>query len=490
MDHAGRHPAALAGSTIWVDVEDLFDYARINPRPSGIQRLAFELYSALQARFGAGSGLKFVRHDPDTKSFRIVPWRSVAALFDDLVRQPRAETRESKLIAPRMAQFRRFLLLQALAFAALRDLLRAAVQPVRRGGTEGAADLPIVPGTASNPDAQTFEALVAQGDVLLMLGASWFDPGYGDLVSRMRRQHRLRTALLVYDLIPLRRPEWCSRRLVGQFSAWFERIAGECDVMFAISQATAADLRDYAAQHGIGLPSVVRAIPIGSGFGRSGVSATPDGTAKDHEAAGTVLPPAGSYVLMVATIEARKNHALMVRVWQQLLADLPRDAVPTLVFAGRVGWLAADLLQQIENDHRLDGKLMMIGEPSDGALRRLYQGCLFTVFPSLYEGWGLPVTESFTFGKPCVCAATTSLPEAGGTLARYFDPDNVADACRVIRDTVLDRAGLAAWEARVRAEFSPVSWQTTVDAILAGLAASLAPPAGPVHAAAQAVVDA
>jgi glycosyltransferase involved in cell wall biosynthesis len=294
----------------------------------------------------------------------------------------------------------------------------------------------------------------------------------------------------VYDLIPLRRPEWCSRRLVGQFSAWFERIVGECDVMFAISRATAADLKDHAGRHGIALPSVVRAIPIGSGFGRTGNAIARDGPLTDDDAERTALPPAGSYVLMVATIEARKNHALMVRVWQQLLAELPADAVPTLVFAGRVGWLASDLLQRIENDHRLDGKLVMIGEPSDGALRRLYQGCLFTVFPSLYEGWGLPVTESFTFGKPCVCANTTSLPEAGGTLARYFDPDDVAEACRVIRDTVLDRAGLAAWEARIGREFSPVSWQVTVDAIMAGLVDSLAAPCIPAEAPAQAVVNA
>jgi glycosyltransferase involved in cell wall biosynthesis len=91
------------------------------------------------------------------------------------------------------------------------------------------------------------------------------------------------------------------------------------------------------------------------------------------------------------------------------------------------------------------------------------------LFPSFFEGWGLPVTESLGFGKPCLIANRTSLPEAGGDLVRSFDPDNLHDAYAVIRNAIEDRAGLAAWEARIRREFKPVPWSATVDALLAGL---------------------
>ena len=109
---------------------------------------------------------------------------------------------------------------------------------------------------------------------------------------------------------------------------------------------------------------------------------------------------------------------------------MPAEQVPTLVFAGRVGWLVADLMQQLENAEWFGGKIRLIEGPSDGELATLYQDCLFTLFPSHYEGWGLPVTESLAHGVPCLAADRTSLPEAGGRFARYFDPDNLDDAVR------------------------------------------------------------
>ena len=79
-----------------------------------------------------------------------------------------------------------------------------------------------------------------------------------------------------------------------------------------------------------------------------------------------------------------------------------------LVFAGRVGWMVADLMQQLRNAHYLDGKLVLFQDPTDGELTTLYQGAQFTLFPSFYEGWGLPVTESLAFGKPAIISNTCS----------------------------------------------------------------------------------
>jgi hypothetical protein len=79
------------------------------------------------------------------------------------------------------------------------------------------------------------------------------------------------------------------------------------------------------------------------------------------------------------------------------------------------------------------------------------------------------------FGKPCLISNRTSLPEAGGRLARSFDPDNLHEAYAVIRDTIEDRPGLKVWEAQVRLEFKPVPWSATVDTLLAGLEHEAAP---------------
>ena len=172
----------------------------------------------------------------------------------------------------------------------------------------------------------------------------------------------------------------------------------------------------------------------------------------------------------MSTIEVRKNHLLLVKVWRRLLAEMPEGEVPTLVFAGRVGWMVADLMQQLENTGYLGGAVALVADPSDAELAALYRGCLFTLFPSFYEGWGLPVSESLAFGKPCIISDATSLPEVGGTLARYIDPEDVAGATRVIRATLEDRAGLAAWEARIGREFRPVAWRETAQAVVEAMA--------------------
>ena len=484
--------------TIWVDVEDLFDYAVANPRPSGIQRLAFEIYRVLEQKLGPR--VRFVRHDPLHTSFRPIPWSEITALFDELAvmeeepepaklppaagaRRARPTLRQyAAAVLHRMPRrmalpLRRFTVLQPLAMRAYRDLWRALLHPhgPRRSPAPLAAgdgattlDVPALPppdpAAEPPPEEERFSRAVAEGDCLLVLGAPWFHSDYGHLLATVRRRHKLHVALLLYDLIPLRRPEWCDRRLVRQFAAWFSGTIGECDTLFAISRASAEDVTLYARKNGIALPGPVRPIPIGTGFGdASSRAAAPVENA--------MLPEPGTYALFVSTIEARKNHILLFRVWRRLLDEMDPADVPVLVFAGRVGWLTADLMQQLDNADYLDGKIMLIRDPTDAELHALYAGCAFTVFPSLFEGWGLPVTESLALGKPCVISNCTSLPEAGGTLARYFDPDDANDASAAIRAVIEDPEGLAAWTERVRREFRPVPWSATADAILEGLPA-------------------
>jgi glycosyltransferase involved in cell wall biosynthesis len=474
-------------ATLWIDVEDLFEYARANSRPTGIQRLAFEIYQILHQRNDERRLVRFVRHDPVRRSFRIVPWSDVVGLFGNLVAEPspppelageirphspvRQFFREwtHRLPAPLRIRVTAVMLAQVealLAWGKLFALLgryvlespRGIARLWRRDHPDSRA------GTEEAPRA--FADLARPGDVLLVLGSPWSHPNYGELVQAQRERYGLRFALLVYDLIPLRRPEWCKRGLVRLFRAWFVGVLPVADHLFAISQATAADVELYAREHGIALPGPVIPIPIGTGFGADAPAVPAPRTGR--------LPPPGGYALIVSTIEARKNHLLLFRVWRRLLEELPRDQVPTLVFAGRIGWLVDDLMNQIANTDNLDGKLVVIQSPTDEELTALYQGCLFTLFPSFYEGWGLPVTESLAFGKPCLISDRTSLPEAGGTLARSFDPDNFYDAYAAILRTVQDPSALAEWEAQIRREFEPVPWSRTVDALLSGLGDPLA----------------
>ncbi|HYZ63592.1 MAG TPA: glycosyltransferase family 1 protein, partial [Acetobacteraceae bacterium] len=320
---------------------------------------------------------------------------------------------------------------------------------------------------ASVPQAESFDTLARQGDTVLVLGAPWMRP-YADLARWLRDERRMRFGVFVHDLVPIRHPEWCHRGVPRAFRDWYTELLPLCDLVLANSRHTAQDVEAYARESGIVLNGRVRPVPVGTGFGaapRAGPGSRVPG-----------LPKPGSYVLFVSTMEARKNHALAVRVWSLLLDDVRAgrrspESVPDLVFAGRVGWLVADLIRQLDNTKWLGGRVRLIRDPTDAALRALYQGSLFTLFPSLHEGWGLPVTESLALGKPCLCSDAAALPEAGGALCRYFDPEDVGAAYRAVAAVLDDRPGLADWERRVRAEFRPTEWTETAHALLDAVAA-------------------
>ncbi|MBV9653115.1 MAG: glycosyltransferase family 4 protein [Acetobacteraceae bacterium] len=495
-------------ATLWFDVEDLFHHARSSTRPSGIQRVSFEIYRGLQSCFGDTGRIRFLRHAPGGYDFIDVTWEELDKLFRRI--SGLADTEGQPPPLPAASHWPE----QSRARVVLRPLANRLPLPVRRplvlflvvqaqsvgalitAATAAVLNVPaLVPSVKRTPERKarargrvwsgfgarhrpgrvgtTISALVRPGDALVVLGSPWFHGDYAELVSRLRDQLGLRFAILIHDIIPLRRPEWCHVGIVRSFRRWHEGVLPLCDVVFANSRATARDLEHYARNEGLALRRPPLPVRLGTSFGLAATD-HPHGDAGVTAAHDRRLPP-GSYVLFVSTIEARKNHMLLFRVWRRLVEEMPTEQVPTLVFAGRIGWLVADLMQQLENASYLDGKVVIVEEPTDAELRTLYRGCLFTAFPSLYEGWGLPVTESLALGKPCLSSNRTSLPEAGGDLARYFDPENLHDATAAIRRMIENRDALAAWESEVVRTFRHVSWEETARAIVDALTTPDAP---------------
>lgn len=493
------HPSPDMPNTIWVDVEDLFQYAAFNPRPSGIQRIEYELCRALASLPETRRRVRFLRHTAARNSFHAIDYHEIETLYDGLTRaapRPPAAHPAGAPLAPRPAggftrdRLRRVayrmppgLRAPLVAFyKAERDAARALRQAGREIGwgllgrlrprRKQAGLRPVAsPAQAPADDPvgrrgarDVFETACRFGDVLLVLGSPWFHPFYGEMIGKAQRQRGVRFALLVYDLIPLRRPEWCDHNLTLRFREWTGEVFPLVDNFLTISRASAEDLARLAREAGYRLRAEPQPIPIGTGF--SDLPGDPDGAAVARPQR---LPEADSYVLIVSTIEARKNHMLLFRVWRRLLEELPPERVPTLVFAGRVGWLVGDLMQQLHNADYLDGKIRLIEDPTDLELRHLYSGCRFTLFPSLYEGWGLPVTESLSFGKPCVISRATSLPEAGGELARYFDPEDGNEAYAVIRELLDHPEQVTTWTERVGREFRPITWEQSARGLLRAL---------------------
>jgi glycosyltransferase involved in cell wall biosynthesis len=276
-------------------------------------------------------------------------------------------------------------------------------------------------------------------------------------IAEAKRRYGIRFAILVHDLIPLEYESLVEQRHVVQFRGWLEDALLVADVVLTASKHSRNALVKLAANTGWLLPRV-EVLEPGAGL-------------NDRLTSGgdCALDLPQHFVLFVSTIEIRKNHRLLVKVWRQLLQRHGAAAVPALVFVGQIGWLVDDLLEELKDSEYLGGKIVLLAKLSDTELRQAYRSSLFTVFPSWCEGWGLPVAESLMHGKFCVASNRTSIPEVGGDLIDYFDPSDEADALAKIERLMLDPGYLSAREARLRAEYRPRSWADCVHALIGKL---------------------
>jgi glycosyltransferase involved in cell wall biosynthesis len=164
------------------------------------------------------------------------------------------------------------------------------------------------------------------------------------------------------------------------------------------------------------------------------------------------------YVLYVSSLDHHKNHAALISAWKQLHEQLG-DRLPHLVLVGKKASAASEILRP----SNLGSAISFCERPSDEKLKMLYTNCVFTVFPSYREGWGLPVGESLWFGKACAASNRTSIPEAGGDLCVYFDPSDLEDIKRAIL-SLLDQDIRLNHESRIRAA-ALRSWKQVSDDI-------------------------
>ncbi|MEI6160765.1 MAG: glycosyltransferase, partial [Roseococcus sp.] len=308
---------------------------------------------------------------------------------------------------------------------------------------------------------------LASARLFFIMGAFWFWSGVPASLARLRAAG-LRIGVLVYDLIPLTHPEHTSEGTVTAFRQGLAEGAELWDFALTISEFTAAELgRQLAAMEAPAIP--IRPMPLAH---RISPPDKPDALTFPESLEAL---RGQDYVLCVGTIESRKNHLALFQAWQILL----REDVdpPPLVLVGRPGWRVDDLMAQLESTRFLDGRIRVVHGVSDPELEGLYRGCLFTIFPSFTEGWGLPVGESLALGKLCLAALEGGTPEAAAGFAEPIDAYSPRDIAARVRHFVSDRAALAAAEARLRQGFSPRGWPDVTRHFLQEVAACMAGPA-------------
>ena len=242
------------------------------------------------------------------------------------------------------------------------------------------------------------------------------------------------SVVTLHDLGYLHFPEahpWRQRLYLAASTRWSAHAARR---VIAISQATAADLARFHRTPAAKLRVVYEAGPP-----RTSVSAA------DVAAMRGRYGLAGPYALFVGTLQPRKNILRLAQAFAALVRAGQIDG--DLVLAGGAGWLSADLLAAVDA-LGLGNRLRRLDYVPDADLPALYAGARVFCFPSLYEGFGLPVLEAHAYGAPVMTANRSALPEIAGNAALYVDPEDVdaiaAALLRLSQDEALRQQLIAA----------------------------------------------
>jgi glycosyltransferase involved in cell wall biosynthesis len=167
------------------------------------------------------------------------------------------------------------------------------------------------------------------------------------------------------------------------------------------------------------------------------------------------------YILTVGDLQPRKNQMGLIRAFEQLIQNHPH--LPhKLVIVGQKTWFS-DRIVDAAKSSRVANRIHLTGFVDDQELLGLYNACELFVFPSFYEGFGLPILEAMACGRAVACSNTSAMPEVANATALLFNPDSTEEMTRAMRDIVLDselrgrmerlgqhRASLFTWERTAR----------------------------------------
>lgn len=305
---------------------------------------------------------------------------------------------------------------------------------------------------AQPPDSLAAHAIVYGRYPLLaamaaLTGRSF--PGGGALRDRVDVVHAtdhlvpkfrgIPTVATLMDAIPLSHPEWVAPRLLFWKSLLWKRAAAWAQQVITISEHSKTDI----IQHFGIAPERVSVVPLGVDE-RYFETLPPEVRSEVLQRLG--LPQ--RFFLFVGTLQPRKNLERILRAHRRLPLDMQKE-VP-LVVAGRPGWRCEGVIEQLRQG-RERGTVQWLRYVPDLDLRALLQSAAALVFPSLYEGFGLPILEAFASGLPVITASTSAMPEVAGDAALLvdaLDEQAIADAMQRVLESPeaaneLRRRGLA-----------------------------------------------
>lgn len=260
----------------------------------------------------------------------------------------------------------------------------------------------------------------------------------------------------LYDLIPVTEPQYFHAQTMRQFLSWVTAVLQYADHIICNAEATKSALHTLCGTLGMKAPACT-VVPLGADFAQKSADAADADTALLNKL------PQYRYLLMVGTIEPRKNHRLLL------------DAVPPLakrgikvVFAGRIGWNMDAFAKEMAKHPQNGTDFFFAESPTDATVQALYRNALAVAFPTKNEGFGLPIVEAYMNGTPVLASDIPVLREVGGEMADYFDNTSVESLLAAV-DRLLEHEDAYRKKRAEIAAYRPRTWDLAAQEMTAAL---------------------
>lgn len=298
-------------------------------------------------------------------------------------------------------------------------------------------------------DWQTLQA----GDILFDIDGVWNLPLRRSVLLPQLKANGVKLVVYIYDIIPITHPQFFFGETLNNFMNYIGAYLQYADLIMASAQST-LDAIDILLKQ-LELPKIPGVVTwLGSDFNLQ--------KKEDGEVAEEALKAveAGTYVLMIGTIEPRKNHALVLDAFDHVLFDKGMN----VIFAGRIGWNVEDFQKRMEKHPKKDKQFYFLQGMNDATIDYLYKHAFCVAFPTFNEGFGLPIIESYQRGVPVLASDIPILREVGGDYCAYFDPDSWESFANVLLNWIEHPEEYTVCKERLQT-YEPVTWDAVADTI-------------------------
>ena len=224
-------------------------------------------------------------------------------------------------------------------------------------------------------------------------------------IQRLKTKSKALFVPMVHDLIPIEFPEYARPNHDEHHSRRIATVTNLADAIVVTTKATADILAPKLVASDRAPPVLVGLL----GLDMPAQSAPPE----------VDIPH--PYFVCIGTIEPRKNHLLLLKLWRKMALEQGLDA-PHLVIVGRRGWENENIVDMLERCPSIRGKVHEFSRLTDSEVRALIENARALLMPSFSEGFGLPIIEALALGVPVLCSDIPPFVEIGGGVPEFFDP--------------------------------------------------------------------